>query len=679
MLNYIIRRILLMIPTLFGITVMVFLIARNAPGQPGAHAFGGGGDQMNAEGRKKLLEARERRFGLNLPMYQQYLRWWRGMFVNDTEGRAWTTDFKPVYTYRREVKEYYAVDSSGKWYLLNDFHPYLRDDEHKGVASPGSSSFVQTDDFIKRVPKIAEEQHWLLHDDDRYPPPYDVLVTGKMQPIEELQPNLLTPATLPTPIHVDALVWTNVGDYPVYLDPQDSNRLIYPRDGEWYEIKPDKPEDRWDIYSQSDPSFKSKIPRQYFNKLPPVEKRRPIPRHALVTGKMKRLEGASYDESKLKRKTVRTKAFADAEMWVDRGGQLLPVLMMKIPEGLLAKKVSIKLVQGDDGKWYRLIGKSRLVEPSYTKYKEKDFLKILPAELRSEIPERKEGDPTFYHVVMDGTLVAMADSEAPTERDVRKYSLPIDVFEITLGKSITSHTTVVAEMKHRLLITLSLNVVAFLIIYIIAIPTGMLMAMKRGKFFDSAANTTLLALWSIPTVLSATLFIGYLSQGGKGFEWFPTGGLRSNSFDTMSFLGQVADLGWHLVLPITCMVYGGFAYLAKQMRASMLENFTMDYVRTAKSKGVSMKRIVLIHVLRNSLIPLITILATLLPAMIAGSVIIETIFNIEGMGLFTFRAVTNRDFDVVQSMALIAGALNLTGLLLADICYAIVDPRIAYE
>ena len=92
-----------------------------------------------------------------------------------------------------------------------------------------------------------------------------------------------------------------------------------------------------------------------------------------------------------------------------------------------------------------------------------------------------------------------------------------------------------------------------------------------------------------------------------------------------------------------------------------------------------MKRIVLIHVLRNSLIPLITILATLLPAMIAGSVIIETIFNIEGMGLFTFRAVTNRDFDVVQSMALIAGALNLTGLLLADICYAIVDPRIAYE
>jgi len=394
---------------------------------------------------------------------------------------------------------------------------------------------------------------------------------------------------------------------------------------------------------------------------------------------MQRLEGKQFDESQLTRKTILAEASIDSMMWMQRDGALWPVLTAKEPEGILAEKVSLKLVKGDDGKWYRVIGKSRLADPDYTKYKESEFVKILPDEMKSELPTSNGDEPTRYFVVMKGKLVSFPGQESITERDVRRYSLPIDVFEITLGKSITSHTTVIAEMKNRLWITLRINIIAFLIIYLIAIPTGMLMAMKRGRFFDSAANITLLALWSVPSVLSATLFIGYLGQGGNGFEWFPTSGLFSNNYDKLDSIHKLFDQAWHLVLPITCMVYGGFAYLAKQMRASMLENFTMDYVRTAKAKGVSVTRIVLVHVLRNSLIPLITILATLLPAMIAGTVIIEKIFNIEGMGLFTFRAVTNRDFDVVQSMALIAGALNLTGLLIADICYAIVDPRIAYK
>ena len=679
MLNYIIRRILLMIPTLFGITIMVFLIARNAPGQPGAQAFGEGGNQMNAEGRKKLLEARERRFGLNLPMHLQYLRWWRGMFINNTEARAWTSDFKPVYTLRREVKEYYTRDPNGKWYLLQDWHPYRKDDPDRKTATPAEASFMQTESFLKNVPAIANKQAWIIQSDDRYPLPQDVFVDGAITPIEDLQPDLLAPATISAPIKVEAQVWTNVGGFPVYVDPGNPDRLIYPRRGDWYSVTPNKPEDRWDIYSQNDPSFKSKIPSRYFNSLPPVAKRRPIPRHAGMSGKMQRLEGKQFDESQLTRKTILAEASIDSMMWMQRDGALWPVLTAKEPEGILAEKVSLKLVKGDDGKWYRVIGKSRLADPDYTKYKESEFVKILPDEMKSELPTSNGDEPTRYFVVMKGKLVSFPGQESITERDVRRYSLPIDVFEITLGKSITSHTTVIAEMKNRLWITLRINIIAFLIIYLIAIPTGMLMAMKRGRFFDSAANITLLALWSVPSVLSATLFIGYLGQGGNGFEWFPTSGLFSNNYDKLDSIHKLFDQAWHLVLPITCMVYGGFAYLAKQMRASMLENFTMDYVRTAKAKGVSVTRIVLVHVLRNSLIPLITILATLLPAMIAGTVIIEKIFNIEGMGLFTFRAVTNRDFDVVQSMALIAGALNLTGLLIADICYAIVDPRIAYK
>lgn len=233
MLNYIIRRILLMIPTLFGITIMVFLIARNAPGQPGAQAFGEGGNQMNAEGRKKLLEARERRFGLNLPMHLQYLRWWRGMFINNTEARAWTSDFKPVYTLRREVKEYYTRAPNGKWYLLQDWHPYRRDDAERKAATPAEASFEQTDSLLKKVPAIATEQGWIVDPDDRYPLPRDLFVDGTITPIEDLQPDLLTPATISSPIQVEALVWTNVGGFPVFVDPENPDGLIYPRRGEW--------------------------------------------------------------------------------------------------------------------------------------------------------------------------------------------------------------------------------------------------------------------------------------------------------------------------------------------------------------------------------------------------------------------------------------------------------------
>ncbi len=679
MLNYIIRRILLMVPTLFGITIMVFLIARAAPGQPGAQSFGEGGNQMKAEGRKALREAAERKFGLDLPLHKQYFRWWRGMFINDTEAFSWTTDYEPIYTLRLETKEYYTVDPNGQWYALYDADAFLRDDAAMTPVTDVQAAFSQDAEFLSQIPQVAKDRNWVLATDPIYPTPQHLFVTGNLIPTEALPTDLLAAGTRNTSITVIAPAWTNVGGYPVYEDPADANRLIYPRNGDWYEITPTKAEDRWERYSQDDPSFKSKIEASYFNKLPAIVDGRPIPRHLGITGKVNRLEGEQFDEATLQRKELAVEASIDSMMWVKNGQEFWPVTTPRAPEGINEKKVSIKVVQNAAGQWERLIGESRLVEPEYERFDEEDFLPLLPEEARGEFENRGENDPAFYHVVMKGEQVALPPGTELGDRDVRKYSLPIDVFEITLGKSITSHSTVLAEMKNRLGITLRINIIAFLIIYTIAIPGGMLMAMKRGKMFDSGANITLLALWSVPSVLSATLFIGYLGEGGNWMHWFPTNGLKSNDYDQMSWFGQIIDQGWHLVLPITCMVYAGFAYLAKQMRASMLENFTMDYVRTAKAKGVSVKRIVLVHVLRNSLIPLITIVATLLPAMIAGAVIIETIFNIEGMGLFTFRAVQNRDFDVVQSMALIAGALNLTGLLLADIMYAIADPRIRYS
>jgi ABC-type dipeptide/oligopeptide/nickel transport system permease component len=143
--------------------------------------------------------------------------------------------------------------------------------------------------------------------------------------------------------------------------------------------------------------------------------------------------------------------------------------------------------------------------------------------------------------------------------------------------------------------------------------------------------------------------------------------------------GFLLDRSWHLVLPVICLSYGGFAFLAKLTRSSLLENLMADYARTARAKGVSERDVLWKHVFRNSLLPLITVSATLLPSLLAGSVIVETIFSIDGMGKLAVDAVRGRDRELVLSVTLISGLLTLAGYLLADLCYAIVDPRVSYD
>jgi peptide/nickel transport system permease protein len=185
-------------------------------------------------------------------------------------------------------------------------------------------------------------------------------------------------------------------------------------------------------------------------------------------------------------------------------------------------------------------------------------------------------------------------------------------------------------------------------------------------------------LWSLPSMWVGQMLIGYFC--GPTFKsWFPPAGLSNNYAEQLPFFPWLADRLWHLVLPVTCFTYSGFAYLTKQVRAGMLDNLRADYVRTARAKGLSNWVVIFRHAFRNSVIPVITIMATLLPAMLGGSVIIESIFSIPGMGLLAFEAVTTRDYNVVMAVATIGGVLNLIGLLLGDIAYAIADPRISFE
>jgi peptide/nickel transport system permease protein len=297
------------------------------------------------------------------------------------------------------------------------------------------------------------------------------------------------------------------------------------------------------------------------------------------------------------------------------------------------------------------------------------------------------GDPVSLSMGPGGVLDAQRAADVRQAR-MRLYGLdkPVHVqYAIWLGRvarldfgdSIKHHRPVIDLIKERLPITLTLNLISFVLIYVVSIPMGILSAVGRKRFLDRAGSVMLLMLWSLPSMWVGQMLIGYLC--GPPLNWFPPAGLSSNDAGQLPFFPWLADRLWHLVLPVFCLTYAGFAYLTKLVRAGMLDNLRADYVRTARAKGLSNWAVIFHHAFRNSVIPVITIMATLLPAMFGGSVIIEQIFSISGMGLLAFEAVTTRDYNVVMGVATIAGFLNLLGLLMADLAYAMVDPRISFE
>ena len=147
----------------------------------------------------------------------------------------------------------------------------------------------------------------------------------------------------------------------------------------------------------------------------------------------------------------------------------------------------------------------------------------------------------------------------------------------------------------------------------------------------------------------------------------------------MTRFEQFADYGKHIVLPVLCLTYGGLAYVSRQMRAGMLEVIRQDYIRTAEAKGCSKSRVILVHALRNSLFPIITLLASLLPFLVGGSVIIEVIFNIHGMGLLSYEGVLRREYDLVMTTLMLSAILTLVGILVSDILYVVVNPRVSFD
>jgi len=185
-------------------------------------------------------------------------------------------------------------------------------------------------------------------------------------------------------------------------------------------------------------------------------------------------------------------------------------------------------------------------------------------------------------------------------------------------------------------------------------------------------------LGSVPLAIFMLGLLYVAIEKAPSYQWFPTGGFSTTNVE-LTTLDYIKDVTWHIALPVLCMTYGGLAALSRYARTGLLDVIQSDYVRTARAKGLSEGVVIVKHAARNGMIPIITLLATLLPALIGGSVIIEFIFQIPGIGSFMFESITARDYNVVMCILLIASLLTLLGMLLADLLYALVDPRITFD
>jgi peptide/nickel transport system permease protein len=248
------------------------------------------------------------------------------------------------------------------------------------------------------------------------------------------------------------------------------------------------------------------------------------------------------------------------------------------------------------------------------------------------------------------------------------------LLRLDFGRSFSPDARpVLTKIGERLPVTLLLNVVEMLIIIAIAVPIGVLSATRQYSLFDKITTVFVFVGFATPDFWLALLLMILF---GVQLGWLPISGLRSLNWEYLSFWRQQTDFLGHLVLPILVATFGGLAGFSRYMRQSMLEVVRQDYIQSARAKGLTERVVIGKHALRNAMLPIVTILGLSLPGLIGGSVIVETIFAIPGMGQLMVQAVFERDYPVIMGNLVIVAVLTLVANLLADLAYGLVDPRI---
>ncbi len=298
-----------------------------------------------------------------------------------------------------------------------------------------------------------------------------------------------------------------------------------------------------------------------------------------------------------------------------------------------------------------------------------------PAALRLGDAEARAGNPALVEQIIQETR-ALYGLDQPLHIQYWRWLKRIVTFDF--GVSLRDHRPIRDKLLERIPISLTLSGLSLLLAYLISIPLGVYSATHQYSLADRITTVILFALYSLPNFWVATMAIVYFG-GGDFWDVFPVAGLHSPASASWPWHVQLQDYLWHLVLPVACMTYYTLAALSRYMRAGMLEIIRQDFIRTARAKGLSERLVVYRHALRNSLIPIVTLMADLLPALIGGSIVVETLFSIPGMGYLSYEAVFTRDYPLLMAIFTLSALLTLAGILLADFIYTLVDPRIAHE
>src|ERR1700693_1375694 len=326
--------------------------------------------------------------------------------------------------------------------------------------------------------------------------------------------------------------------------------------------------------------------------------------------------------------------------------------------------------------------------------------------------------PTFLGITMAVFLVMNFVPGGPVERQIRQYKISLaqrggarstdadipqdaidemkryygfdkpvhiryvqwlwKVVHLDLGRSYIYQDPVWDVIKSRFPISLFLGLTGFLLSYLVCIPLGVFKAIRHGSRFDLLSSLTVFLGYSIPGWALGTALLVLLG-GGSFWNLFPLGGFRPGNWEYLGFIEKVTSQIHYMFLPVLCYTIESFATLTILMKNSLMENLGHDYVRTAYAKGLSERRVIFVHALRNSLIPVVTGLGNVISIILAGACLLEKVFNIDGMGYLGYNAIIQRDYPVALGILVIGSVLMLIGNIISDIIYAFVDPRIRFK
>ena len=251
--------------------------------------------------------------------------------------------------------------------------------------------------------------------------------------------------------------------------------------------------------------------------------------------------------------------------------------------------------------------------------------------------------------------------------------------QLDFGQSFFRDASVVDLILEKMPVSISLGLWSTLITYLISIPLGIAKATRHGSAFDVWTSSAIIVGYAIPAFLFAILLI-VLFAGGSYWDWFPLRGLTSGNFDELSLGGKILDYFWHLALPVTALVIGNFATLTLLTKNSFLDEIGKQYVVTARAKGLTDRRVLYGHVFRNAMLIVVAgFPAAFLGIFFAGSMLIEVIFSLDGLGLLGFESIVNRDYPVVFGTLFIFSLFGLVAKLLSDLMYTLIDPRIDFD